>query len=271
MKNCNLISVVLILIFGLFDIITAMVIPSDCTVIEKVINTIGNDLQKTYKDLNIVYCCDFPQITCQTFNNQVVVTEIKFNNYENLSNQDMGKIISQFAKLPYLTTLEMSNNLIVGEFPNNLSELKKLRKLDLSGNYLEDRNTNTSLNIEDLNLSKSDPFINQNKKVKDLGGNKIIKCYTIYSMVLISLGNYIVFSRIGRLIIDKKILYETCYNIYRIVYLYFHYFVYKSLLFGIKKGKLNLMKKFKYYFLVIILKRIIVSDSTKLIKEKIKK
>ncbi|KAL6588653.1 hypothetical protein U3516DRAFT_807092 [Neocallimastix sp. 'constans'] len=150
MKYFNLISVVFILIFGLFETISGMAVPNDCTVIEEVINTIGNDLQKSYKSNTLNSCCDFSQIICQDFNNQTAVTEIKFNNYKNLSNQDMGKIISQFAKLQHLTTLEMANNLIVGELPNNLSELKNLQILDLSGNCLEDNNANTKLNIKKL-------------------------------------------------------------------------------------------------------------------------
>ncbi|KAL6588485.1 hypothetical protein U3516DRAFT_287704 [Neocallimastix sp. 'constans'] len=150
MKYRNLISIVFILIFGLFETISGMAIPNDCTVIEEVINTIGNDLQKSYKSKTLNSCCDFSQIICQNFNNQTAITEIKFNNYKNLSNQDMEKIISQFAKLPHLTTLEMANNLIVGELPNNLSELKNLEILDLSGNCLEDNDANTKLNIKEL-------------------------------------------------------------------------------------------------------------------------
>jgi len=76
MKFLNLISFFFILIFGLFDTINAMVIPSDCAVVEEVINTIGNDLQKTYNNLSIINCCDFPQITCQNLDNEIVVTEM---------------------------------------------------------------------------------------------------------------------------------------------------------------------------------------------------
>ena len=74
MKYSNLNSFVFILIFGLFETITA--IPDDCKVVEEVINMIGNDLQKTYKNLNKINCCDFRQITCKNLNNQIVVTEM---------------------------------------------------------------------------------------------------------------------------------------------------------------------------------------------------
>ncbi|KAL6589778.1 hypothetical protein U3516DRAFT_573071 [Neocallimastix sp. 'constans'] len=275
MKYSNLISFVFFLIFSLFETITAHAItndsiPDDCKVVEEVINMIGNDLQKTYKNLNIINCCNFRQITCKNLNNQAVVTEIKFNNYENLSNQDMGKIISQFAKLPHLTTLEMSDNLIVGELPNNLSELKKLQKLDLRGNCWNDKNANTTLSIKELN--------------KCIISNRIVKNFThnvlyLLSILAIFMINFIhitdvfirlvemdriyksflnkVFHHLGIDIRDNVWLYMIFFLIPLLSYTIFHQGTFISLYYGLSMDNLILMKVFKYGYLAAIILQII--------------
>jgi len=254
MKFLNLISFFFILIFGLFDTINAMVIPSDCAVVEEVINTIGNDLQKTYNNLSIINCCDFPQITCQNLDNEIVVTEIKFNNYINLSNQDMEKIVSQLAKLQHLTTLEMSNNLIIGELPSNLSELKSIQKLDLSGNCLENKNANTNLDIKELNISniKTEACSDENKEEKVLNSNMIIKIWSFLVLGIVSFTLLILFYEIilrfckhsDAIRISMLILSITTCALYLILI--------GSLLFGIYQGKLIYMLIFKFGYLVAI-------------------
>ncbi|ORY25218.1 hypothetical protein LY90DRAFT_110965 [Neocallimastix californiae] len=78
--------------------------------------------------------------------------------------------------------------------------------------------------------------------------------------------------RISRLLIDNMILYKVCHIIYVMVYTNFHIFVYNSIRVGIKKGKLDLMKKFKYYYIVVIFLQISGSNILrKLVEEKLKK
>jgi hypothetical protein len=272
MKYSNLISFVFILIFSLFETITAHAItndsiPDDCKVVEEVINMIGNDLQKTYKNLNIINCCNFRQITCKNLNNQDVVTEIKFNNYKNLSNQDMGKIISQFAKLPHLTTLEMSNNIIVGELPNNLSELKKLQKLDLSGNCWKDKDASTKLIIEELNKC-----IISNKIVKEFSYNSLTMLSFCAMLIIIGVNIFIDAPNIFE---DEERIKKWFFNIFfrhfgvtitndlysfifKIIFMYgyffFQFLTCFCLSYGFSERKLIYLKIFKYnYFAAIIL------------------
>jgi len=253
MKYRNLISVVFILIFGLFETISGKAVPNDCIVIEEVINTIGNDLQKSYKSKTLNSCCDFSQIICQDFNDQTAITEIKFNNYKNLSNQDMEKNISQFAKLPHLTTLEMANNLIVGELPNNLSELKNLEILDLSGNCLEDNDSNTKLNINELYLYNADSCTNKNKKEKDIGGNNktYIKYFTIFMIIYVSFI-LVITCIVAIMFLRENIQFGVCITCY-----IYEIFFLGSLLRYIYKGRLLFMLIFKYGYITILILAII--------------
>jgi len=189
MKNYILSKLFLLLSF-IFLIINT-VKANDCEVIDKLVKTLGHNLEKEYRNQTISSCCNAKEITCQTIDNVNYVTEIKFNNKnkicegdgivdieyamesdmintkskeeakkefnENfLCEQNLTEVVNILSNLKHLSTLEITQYGIVAELPENINQLKSLKHLNLSCNNLKQlipKNLGNMNNLVDLNLS----------------------------------------------------------------------------------------------------------------------
>eukprot|EP00833_Pecoramyces_ruminatium_P007785 jgi/Orpsp1_1/1181817/evm.model.c7180000078748.1 len=101
----------------------------DCTTFNSAVQSLGFSFKSNYKVDN---CCDFSGIKC---NSNKEITEIKINNVNGIEAK-FSNVADNLSNLKSLTSLDLSGNNFYGKFPNSLCKLTSLKNLNLSNNKL---------------------------------------------------------------------------------------------------------------------------------------